>query len=332
MSLFARIFLLNTVVLCAATALLLFAPITVSTPVLSNEILVLVLGLIAVLVADAAVLRLGVAPLKRLRRTMTSVDLLRRKPRPVVEGPRDVAELITTFNDMLDRLEAARDFSAARALSVQEAERRRVAQELHDEVGQSLTAVLLGLKRVADQVPEPVRAELTAVSETTRTTLDEIRRIARSLRPGVLEELGLTSALKELVSEFDDHSDVTVRGRFDPDLPPLPDNVELVVYRVAQEAVTNAVRHSRAGEVTVSLAPTPDGIELRVRDAGRGMGRAEEGAGMTGMRERALLVGAALTVHSAGGTEVRLHVPLPAPDAATSDTAPDTASAGEAAR
>ena len=315
MSLFGRIFLLNTAVLCAATALLLFAPITVSTPVLSNELLVLVLGLIAVLIADAALLRVGLAPVKRLMRTMTSVDLLRRGPRPVAEGPGDVAELITTFNDMLDRLEAARDFSAARALSVQEAERRRVAQELHDEVGQSLTAVLLGLKRVSDQVPEPARTELAAVQETTRTTLDEIRRIARHLRPGVLEELGLTSALKDLVAEFAElaaHSGVAVRGRFEPGPDQLPDDVELVVYRVAQEALTNAVRHAGAERVTLTLRTADDGIELRVRDDGRGMGTAEEGTGMTGMRERALLVGATLTVDSApgSGTEVRLWFPL----------------------
>lgn len=312
MSLFGRIFLLNTVVLSVATAVLLFAPITVSSPAVSTEVLVLVLGLIAVLIADAALLHVGLRPLKRLTRTMTSVDLIRPQPRPVAEGPGDVADLITTFNAMLDRLETERNFSAARALSIQEAERHRVAQELHDEVGQSLTAVLLELKRVGDAAPDSVRGELAAVQETTRGTLDEIRRIARRLRPGVLEELGLSSALKALVAEFSESAGVTVRGRFDHGLHPLAADVELVVYRVAQEALTNAVRHSGAAHVEASLQQAGEGVELRVRDDGRGIGDAQEGAGMAGMRERALLVGAELAVDPAGpsGTVVSLRVPF----------------------
>lgn len=314
MSLFGRIFLLNAAVLSVATVLLLFGPVTVSTPALSTEVLVLVIGLGGMLAANAALLRVGLAPLKRLTRTMTSVDLIRPQPRPATEGSGDVAELITTFNDMLDRLEAERDFSAARALSIQEAERRRVAQELHDQVGQSLTAVLLELKRVSADVPGSVREEITGVQETTRATLDEIRRIARRLRPGALEELGLTSALRELVAEFDGHPDVAVHGKFEQGLPTLSDDVELVLYRVAQEAITNAVRHADAGAVDVTLRAVDGGIELRVRDDGRGIDDATEGAGMAGMRERALLVGAQLAVDSAAGTDIRLRVPLTTED------------------
>ncbi|MCE6999081.1 sensor histidine kinase [Saccharothrix sp. S26] len=311
MSLFGRIFLLNAAVLSAATALLVLGPVTVSTPALFTEVLILVAGLAVVLVANAALLRFGLAPLKRLTRAMTTIDLLRPGPRLAAEGHGEITELIRTFNTMLDRLEAERGFSAARALSVQEAERRRVAQELHDEVGQSLTAVLLGLKRVADDVPEQARAELSQVQETTRSTLDEIRRIARRLRPGVLEELGLISALKALAAEISEHADLTVRRKFDQDLPRLDDEVELVLYRVAQECLTNTVRHARAGNVDLVLRTTPEGVELRVHDDGRGLGDSVEGAGITGMRERALLIGARLTLRSApgSGTEVRLLVP-----------------------
>ncbi|MDH2424271.1 HAMP domain-containing sensor histidine kinase [Sphaerisporangium sp. TRM90804] len=310
MSLFWRIFLLNAAVLVAAAALLALGPATVSTPLLLTEAGVLAAGLAAMLAANAALLRVGLAPLQRLTRVMTTVDLLKPGRRPTAAGHGEVVELIATFNTMLDRLEAERAASSARALSAQEGERHRVAQELHDEVGQTLTAVLLELKRVADHAPPGVREELHQVQETTRTSLDEIRRIARRLRPGVLEELGLGSALKALTAEFS-RPGLAVRRHLDADLPQLDKETELVLYRVAQESLTNAARHAEAGRVDLALRRRPPGVELSVRDDGRGIGRAPEGAGISGMRERALLVGAELTVGPApeGGTEVRLAVP-----------------------
>ncbi|WP_229694329.1 sensor histidine kinase [Lentzea pudingi] len=241
---------------------------------------------------------------------MTTIDLLKPGPRLAATGHGEIAELITTFNSMIDRLEAERGSSTARALSAQEAERRRVAQELHDEVGQSLTAVLLELKRFADQVPASMRDELLQVQEITRSTLDEIRRIARRLRPGVLEELGLVSALKALAAEFSEHADLVVGRSLDKNLPELDAETELVVYRIAQEGLTNTVRHAHASEVDIVLRALTDGVELRVRDNGRGLGTSVEGAGIRGMRERALLVGAELTVASLPkrGTEIRLVV------------------------
>ncbi|WP_327420552.1 HAMP domain-containing sensor histidine kinase [Streptomyces sp. NBC_01230] len=309
MPLFWRIFLLNAVVLIGATALLL-GPVTVSTPVLLTEAAVLTGGLAAMLLANGLLLRIGLAPLQRLTRAMTTTDLLRPGTRPAVGGHGEVAELITTFNTMLDRLETERAASAGRALSAQEAERHRIAQELHDEIGQTLTAVLLELKRVADHVPPAVREELHQVQETTRASLDEIRRIARRLRPGVLEELGLTSALKALANEFTG-SALTVRHHIDADLPPMSRDTELVLYRVAQESLTNAARHAGARRVELTVRRTPAGVELRVRDDGRGINGAPEGAGISGMRERALLIGADLSLDATrdGGTEVRLTVP-----------------------
>ncbi|MFG2226746.1 sensor histidine kinase [Streptomyces sp. NPDC048644] len=309
MPLFWRIFLLNAVVLTAATALLL-GPVTVSTPVLLTEAAVLTAGLAAMLIANGVLLRVGLAPLQRLTRAMTTTDLLRPGARPAAGGQGEVAELITTFNAMLDRLEAERTVSAARALSAQEAERHRIAQELHDEVGQTLTAVLLELKRVADHAPPAVRDELHQVQETTRAGLDEIRRIARRLRPGVLEELGLSSALKALTGEFTGPA-LSVRHHIDAELPPLSRDTELVLYRVAQEGLTNAARHSGARRVGLTLERTVAGVELSVRDDGRGTHGAPEGSGIGGMRERALLIGADLCIGPGhgSGTEVRLVVP-----------------------
>ncbi|TDD55156.1 HAMP domain-containing sensor histidine kinase [Saccharopolyspora elongata] len=311
MSLFWRLFLLNTAVLIAGAALLLWGPATVSTPFFVTEALILAAGLAAMLLVNAVLLGAGLAPLRRLARAMRAIDPLRPGSRPEVTGSGEVADLIRTFNTMLDRLEAERATSSAVALSAQEAERHRIAQELHDEVGQTLTAVLLELKRVADDSPDSVATALHHVQEITRGSLEEIRRIARRLRPGVLEELGLVSALKALTTEVLPHSGLTARCHVDNDLPDLGGAVELVLYRVAQEGLTNTVRHARATRLDLSLLRGPTAVELYVRDNGRGIGDAAEGAGIRGMRERALLIGAELTLgpRPGGGTEVRLHVP-----------------------
>ncbi|WP_141203000.1 HAMP domain-containing sensor histidine kinase [Streptomyces griseorubiginosus] len=312
MSLFWRIFALNAVVLGSATALLLWAPVTVSVPVLLTEAVILVGGLVVMLVANAALLRIGLAPLDRLTRLMATVDLLRPGQRLPEGGHGQTAELIRTFNAMLERLEHERASSSARALSAQESERRRIAQELHDEVGQSMTAILLSLERAADEADEPLRGELRQMQEITRGSLDEVRRLVRRLRPGVLEDLGLVSALTSLTGEFATHVALRVVRRFDTGLPPLDQQTELVLYRVAQEALTNAARHAEADKVEVSLRHSGETVVLTVADDGRGTRAAPEGAGMRGMRERALLVGATLDVISQprAGTGVRLTVPL----------------------
>ncbi|GAA2525002.1 histidine kinase [Pilimelia columellifera] len=311
MSLFWRVFLINAAVLTAATALVLLGPVSVSTRFVLTEALILGGGLVAMLVANALLLRVGLAPLQRLTRAMGTIDLLKPGPRPTVAGHAGIADLIATFNAMLDRLESERATSNARALSAQEDERRRIAQELHDEVGQTLTAVLLELRRVSDHAPPQLRDDLRQVREITRESLDEIRRIARRLRPGVLEELGLLAALRSLFGEVSHHNGLTLRRDLATDLPALDDAAELVIYRVAQEGLTNVARHAGASRVDFSLQPVGGGVQLRIRDNGRGTGDAPEGAGIRGMRERALLVGARLSVGPAdgGGTLVQLDVP-----------------------
>ncbi|MFC7986771.1 HAMP domain-containing sensor histidine kinase [Streptomyces sp. NPDC057336] len=314
MSLFWRIFGLNSVVLGFATALLLWAPVTVSVPVLLTEAVVLVGGMAVMLVANGALLRWGLAPLDRLTKLMTTVDLLRPGQRLPVSGGGEVPELIRTFNAMLDRLEHERATSSARVLLAQEAERRRIAQELHDEVGQSMTAILLVLGRAADDADQPLREELLQAQEITRESLDEVRRLVRRLRPGVLDDLGLISALSSLTHDFATHTGLRVVRRFDADLPALDQETELVLYRVAQESLTNAARHADAERVQVSLGRADGAVALTITDDGRGTAEAvREGAGIRGMRERALLIGATLDVTSAtgAGTSVRLTAPVP---------------------
>ncbi|MEG8275216.1 HAMP domain-containing sensor histidine kinase [Streptomyces sp. AHA2] len=315
MSLFWRIFALNAVVLGTATGLLLWAPVTVSVPVLLTEAIILLGGLAVMLVANAALLRWGLAPLDRLTRLMTTVDLLRPGQRLSARGGGEVAELIRTFNAMLERLEQERAASSGRVLLAQEAERRRIAQELHDEVGQSMTAILLGLKRAADEAPGPLRKDLQEVQEITRESLDEVRRLVRRLRPGVLDDLGLVSALTSLTEDFATHTGLQVTRRFTTDLPPLEPETELVLYRVAQESLTNVARHADARGAVVALHHSEAGVVLAVTDDGCGIKAPREGAGILGMRERALLIGAALDITPAprAGTQVELTVPVPVP-------------------
>ena len=183
-ALFWRLLLLNALVLVIAATFLALSPLTASAPVLLTEVSVLAVGLVLMLVATAVLLRASLRPLDGLAELMQRVDLLRPGERLAVRGNGDVAHLVHTFNDMLDRLESERGTSTARALAAQEDERQRIAQELHDEIGQSLTVVLLGLKRVLDRAPAELRDEVSTAAELTRGSLDAVRSTSsRRSRP-----------------------------------------------------------------------------------------------------------------------------------------------------
>jgi two-component system sensor histidine kinase UhpB len=319
LSLLTRVFLANAAVLAVATLLLLFSPVTVSAPIKLGQALILVAGFLVALILNLVLLLRVTAPLRRLTSLMGSIDPLR--PGRRLRAPRadaEVSALAAAFNEMLDRLETERRESALRALAAQENERRRVARELHDEVGQSLTAAMLEIedaRRSAYVVDEP---RLAAARESVRASLDDLRRIARQLRPAALDDLGLQSALRSLCTQTVGHGRLAVERRFAVGPSALPRDVELVVYRVAQESLTNVVRHAQASRALVALQPAGDGIRLTVSDDGRGLPdmTSGEGSGIAGMRERALLIGGRLTITSSAGTgtEVRLDVPLPETD------------------
>jgi len=296
-----RVFAINAALLAIATLLLALTPVTIHASLALVEGIDLALALVVMLAANLILLRHTLAPIDRLVERMRTVDLLRPGQRLVEPGGVEVTELVRAFNQMLERLEAERRESGRRALQAQEAERRRIASGLHDEVGQVLTGVLL---RLDDE--ETKRA--------VRQALNEVRRIARELRPEMLEQLGLVSALTELSRRFAESSGIRVERSFAPELPPLSDEAELAVYRVAQESLTNVARHAAATQVEVVLQPGADSVVLCVCDDGRGMSEAAASnghGGLRGMRERALLVGGALAIKPgrSGGVEVRLEVP-----------------------
>ena len=278
---------------------------------LKSEVIVLGVGLNAILVTNALLLRNVLTPLDRLRQMMSTIDLRQPGRRLPVAGRGVVAELIESFNAMLIRLEAERNASTGRALAAQEAERQRIGRELHDEIGQMLTVVLLGLKQAGDCAPADLAADLRSLQGSTRTSLEEVRRIAGRLRPGLLEDLGLVSSLNALATEFTAHSGVQVRRGFAPGLPQLSRETELVIFRVTQEALTNIARHAHASTVQLSLSRTGQGVTLQIADDGIGGRDAEPAAGIQGMQERALLVGGKLTIEPrvGGGTEMKLAIP-----------------------
>jgi two-component system sensor histidine kinase UhpB len=316
LSLLSRVLATNTLVLVTASTMLLLTPATVSQPFAWSEALVLALGTVAILAVNWLILRRAFSPLERLARVMGRVDALSNDERlPVYGDDREVVELTAAFNDMLDRLKAERRESVRRSLDAQEGERHRVAQELHDEVGQSLTAMLLQLERVSRATGDDRQRQLEVLRSSIRESLDDLRRIAQRLRPELLDDLGLTSALHALAERIEQQADLQVKAELDAKLTGLNEEAELVVYRVVQEALTNTLRHARARQAVMKIRHgSDDSLVVSVTDDGHGVNGYRPGAGITGMRERALLIGADLTVWSPsqGGTEVRLTIPASA--------------------
>jgi two-component system, NarL family, sensor histidine kinase UhpB len=266
-----RVVLINGLIFTLGTLILALSPATVSARIKLTEIPVLVIGLAVMLTANALLLRSSLAPM----------------------------------------LKSERSTANASALAAQENERQRIARELHDEIGQTLTVALLFLKRAVDRAPAEIRGELADTQEAVRAGLDEVRSIARRLRPDALEDLGLHSALNALCSEFSQATGIVVVKNIAPQANRLQPEVELVCYRIAQESLTNIARHAEASKVWLDLHSTTDQLLLRIADDGRG-GVDTEGAGINGMRERALLVSAALTIASpvGEGTEVLVTIPI----------------------
>ncbi|MGB0094676.1 MAG: histidine kinase [Solirubrobacteraceae bacterium] len=310
---------LNALVLVAAVVLTLvvLAPHRLSSFAVDESI---VLG--AALVIAAAVnfllVRRLVDPVQALTALARRVDLTHPGERlPGAASTSEAGELAETFNEMLARLEAERREATGRVLAGQEAERLRIAQELHDQVGQELTAVLLGLARVRARLEPPLRDDVSGVQEAVRSSLEDVRRIALELRPEALDDLGLVSALAVLCERFGQHSGVTIGQHFADELPELDPETELVVYRVAQEALTNVARHAGVDRAELSLRAEDGGVMLAVSDHGPGLpAGTSPGTGMRGMRERAALIGARLQIGAgpAGGCLVTLSASPNRPD------------------
>jgi PAS domain S-box-containing protein len=218
-----------------------------------------------------------------------------------------------------------------RVLQAQEAERGRVALELDDNVTQRLCAVVLRSQALADTLPAgggPSKRAAIALCEMLGVAADEVERIARNLRPGVLDQLGLVAVLRDTSREFADRTSVPVKLALVRLTPRLSADAELTLYRVFQEALRNVEQHARASHVTVRLTKNAGMILLAIRDDGIGFdlgrlaaGRKRAGGlGLLGMRERAAHVGGSLGITSSrrSGTEIQVRVPVAARNAPAS--------------
>lgn len=196
-------------------------------------------------------------------------------------------------------------------VTVQEEERSRISRDLHDHVGQLLTGLNLGLSAAIDN---PNGQKLSELKSLGATILDDVRRISRDLRPALLDELGLESAIKRFVREFvKDHLKVDILVRT-PET--LERNTATVIYRVTQEALTNIVRHADARHASVVVTTSVEGIQLIVEDDGKGFDpntvAATEHIGLSSMRERIELLGGTFTVESSHETGTTINAKLPA--------------------
>jgi len=285
---------------------------------MTAAIIALLLAAVVGLAACLIVIRRRRAPLERLIEDMEKVDLSRPGPllpRSIdgVGETEEVERIELAFLRMLGRLEAERRRAGSAALQAQEEERARVARDLHDEVNQSLTGLLLRLEAVREAAPPELESELAETKALANQAMRELLSLARQLRPTALDDLGLAAATAGQVERLA-RGELEAEFAAEGDFSDLDGDAQLVVYRVAQEALSNTTRHSGAERVVVTLRRRADGgVELEVADDGRGFAfdESEGGLGIAGMRERALLIGGQLTIESrpGHGTSVRLIVP-----------------------
>jgi len=287
-------------------------------------VFVVVGGLLS-LILNFLVLRAAFRPLTSLDRVADAVrqgDLSARAEAGVYDDPQ-LAHLAATFNGTLDELERDRAelrSVASQVIDAQEEERKRISRELHDDTAQVLFAQLLRLAAIKASPNEEVRAAAAALEEMTVEALEGVRRLALELRPPALDDLGLLAAMSDLAERFADQLGILVdfqargpRGR-------LPSDVELVLYRVAQEALTNIAKHAAAQHVEIDLDRGAEDVTLSVRDDGRGFDPRRKterddsglGLGLFGMAERVSLVGGSFTIWTrpVAGSEIYAFIPL----------------------
>jgi len=280
-------------------------------------------GTVLSVAVNAAILRLALRPLARLEEAAARVREGDLDARATISHLADdpFTHLTTTFNGMLDSLATSRTQMrdlAARALGAEEEERKRIARELHDETAQTLTAILIQL-RLARGAASPEQRDriLDAIRLQVAAAVEGVRRFARGLRPPALDELGLVAAIESHARALEQAVGIRIRILADPVSGALPPEAELALYRIVQEALSNAVRHAQARTATIQVGQQHGRLQASIQDDGRGfdvglvLGDCGTGLGLCGMRERAGYIGGSLEIHSAPGQGTRIVARVP---------------------
>jgi len=307
-TLLTQVLAVNTV-LVAVTAFVaaVVARERLADAVSTQGLLLLGLAVLAVVLLNSLLLRRRLEPMGRLVETMSEVDLT--SPGMRAEQMRgassEVQRLTKDFNRMMSRLEHERRESGRAVLRAQEQERSRIAQDLHDEVNQALTGILLRLEATMSDAPLHLVPELEETKQLATQAMDELLHLARELRPTALDDHGLVPALATQIAAFGERTGIRASfQRPSGEFPKLSDEEQLVIYRVTQESLSNIAQHACASRVDVELNFVGRTV-LRIRDDGRGFMTVNTNGrnrlGVSGMRERALLVGGSLAIFSTPG-------------------------------
>ncbi|QBD78197.1 HAMP domain-containing protein [Ktedonosporobacter rubrisoli] len=332
LSLFEKVILVNSLMLIGeALAGLWVTSHNLETHHYLIDTSFIIFATLLTLLSNVLLLKVSFRPLFSLLATIREVSAGQTHARaPGTLADSDISELAGAFNTMLDRLEAARRQQTALILQAQEEEQRRIALELHDETGQNLTAMLIHtevLNQSLQGLPEQAIAEtarkqlaegLQQLSGLTEQTLENIRVLAQQLRPSVLDDLGLQAAFRWLVEDGQQrlHLDIDLRVEsLEEILPTLTPIYETTLFRIAQESLTNIVRHAQTNKASITLTRKQNYISLEIQDNGCGydLDHHRPGLGIFGMRERAAFLGGKLTVHTqpGQGTIIQALLPLP---------------------
>jgi two-component system sensor histidine kinase UhpB len=282
------------------------------------------IGVLLSVAVNYVVLRAAFEPLDSLERLADSVskgDLSARAALPSLSDPQ-LVRLVDTFNDTLDELEtnqARLRELAVQVINAQEGERKRIARELHDDTAQMLFAQLLSVTALKSSNNAEVRKTAERLESMTVEAIEGVRRLALELRPPALDDLGVREALGDLAQRFSEQSGIDVSLEVTGSRERLAPEIELVLYRIAQEALTNVVKHANGRHASVTLTREPARVELNVDDDGTGLSHIIErvkdetglGLGLFGMAERAALVGGTFSVVSLSPRGTRIHVSIP---------------------
>ncbi len=304
----------------------IFTPIEHSKKFLT---LLLFLTICMVSLLSIRMIRNNMVPIDRLKEMTIRIANGNFTQPVVIKSADEFEDLGNSFNNMageinrqqeiLKQAEQKSKTLSARLLDAQENERKNISKELHDDLGQLLTAVLLDIGNalsISEEKQTELKPTLDRIQSGTFETLTKIRNISAALRPGALDHLGLEAATRAMLLDFNERSEITFRGSLDTDDRKIPEAIGIAIYRILQETITNIIKHSGADDVYVDLNVDEGKISLTIKDNGQGFDidnlPQDKGIGLLGMAERMEALSGEFHINSAPGegTEIIANCPL----------------------